>query len=54
MSPRDVAENLGVSIPTLYRWVPASSRRAVVFGGQINPAGLRRMDGCVIERAGVP
>jgi DNA invertase Pin-like site-specific DNA recombinase len=26
MSPQDVAENLGVSIPTLYRWVPASSR----------------------------
>ncbi len=26
MSPRDVAQNLGVSIPTLYRWVPASSR----------------------------
>jgi len=26
MSPRDVAENLGVSIPTLYRWVPASSQ----------------------------
>ena len=24
MPPRDVAENLGVSIPTLYRWVPAS------------------------------
>lgn len=23
--PRDVARNLGVSIPTLYRWVPASS-----------------------------
>ena len=23
--PRDVAESLGVSIPTLYRWVPASS-----------------------------
>jgi len=23
--PRDVAKNLGVSIPTLYRWVPASS-----------------------------
>jgi len=22
--PRDVAKNLGVSIPTLYRWVPAS------------------------------
>ena len=26
MSPREVAHNLGVSIPTLYRWVPASSR----------------------------
>lgn len=24
MLPRDVAKNLGVSIPTLYRWVPAS------------------------------
>jgi DNA invertase Pin-like site-specific DNA recombinase len=23
--PKDVANNLGVSIPTLYRWVPASS-----------------------------
>lgn len=23
--PRDVARNLGVSIPTLYRWIPASS-----------------------------
>ncbi|WP_428161186.1 helix-turn-helix domain-containing protein [Desulfobacter sp.] len=22
---RDVAQNLGVSIPTLYRWVPASA-----------------------------
>ena len=26
MPPRDVAKNLGVSIPTLYRWVPASNR----------------------------
>ncbi len=26
MSPRDVARDLGVSIPTLYRWVPASDR----------------------------
>jgi len=26
MSSREVARNLGVSIPTLYRWVPASSR----------------------------
>jgi len=24
--PRDVANNLGVSVPTLYRWVPASSQ----------------------------
>ena len=23
--PRDVATDLGVSVPTLYRWVPASS-----------------------------
>ena len=26
MAPRDVAQNLGVSIPTLYRWVPATTR----------------------------
>jgi DNA invertase Pin-like site-specific DNA recombinase len=26
MPPRDVARNLGVSVPTHYRWVPASSR----------------------------
>jgi DNA invertase Pin-like site-specific DNA recombinase len=26
MAPGEVAKNLGVSIPTLYRWVPASSR----------------------------
>jgi DNA invertase Pin-like site-specific DNA recombinase len=25
-TPREVAHNLGVSVPTLYRWVPASSR----------------------------
>ena len=25
--PKDVARNLGVSVPTLYRWVPASSAR---------------------------
>jgi DNA invertase Pin-like site-specific DNA recombinase len=24
--PKEVARNLGVSIPTLYRWVPASAR----------------------------
>lgn len=24
--PKDVAKNLGVSVPTLYRWVPATSR----------------------------
>lgn len=26
MPPRDVAQNLGVSVPTLYRWLPASAR----------------------------
>ena len=26
VSPRDVAENLGVSVPTFYRWLPASER----------------------------
>ena len=26
MPPREVAQNLGVSVPTLYRWVPASRR----------------------------
>ena len=25
MLPKDVAQNLGVSIPTLYRWLPASN-----------------------------
>jgi DNA invertase Pin-like site-specific DNA recombinase len=25
ISPRDVAANLGVSVPTLYRWIPAST-----------------------------
>jgi len=24
MPPRDIAKNLGVSIPTLYHWLPAS------------------------------
>lgn len=28
--PRDVAENLGVSIPTLYRWLPASTIDLIV------------------------
>jgi len=28
-SPRDVANNLGVSIPTLYRWLPAGNRLAL-------------------------
>jgi len=26
ISPKEVAKNLGVSVPTLYRWAPASSR----------------------------
>jgi transposase len=24
--PREVAQSLGVSVPTLYRWLPAASR----------------------------
>ncbi|MGI2027210.1 helix-turn-helix domain-containing protein [Endozoicomonas acroporae] len=24
--PKEVAENLGASVPTLYRWLPASGR----------------------------
>lgn len=24
--PKDVAKNLGVSVPTLYRWLPAATR----------------------------
>jgi DNA invertase Pin-like site-specific DNA recombinase len=27
--PKEVAENLGISIPTLYRWLPASSIRNI-------------------------
>lgn len=30
MPPKDVARNLGVSVPTLYRWLPASQRHASV------------------------
>jgi transposase len=26
VSPKEVARNLGVSIPRLYRWLPASER----------------------------
>ena len=26
VAPRDVAANLGISVPTLYRWIPASAR----------------------------
>jgi DNA invertase Pin-like site-specific DNA recombinase len=38
MSPREVAHNLGVSIPTLYRWVPAASRE-VPCGRNSNQLG---------------
>lgn len=27
--PKDVAHNLGISIPTLYRWIPASEKMGV-------------------------
>ena len=29
--PRDVAKDLGVSIPTLYRWLPATSRPELIL-----------------------
>ena len=28
-APRDVAANLGISLPTLYRWIPASAREEI-------------------------
>lgn len=30
--PRDVAQNLGISVPTLYRWVPASGLNTLLSG----------------------
>jgi DNA invertase Pin-like site-specific DNA recombinase len=27
--PKDVAKNLGVSVPTLYRWIPASQGSSI-------------------------
>ncbi|MFO0453674.1 MAG: recombinase family protein [Pseudomonadota bacterium] len=33
--PREVAKNLGVSIPTLYRWIPANSVAATSNGSNI-------------------
>ena len=29
--PRDVASNLGVSVPTLYRWIPTSAPPSVLL-----------------------
>jgi len=29
--PKEVAKNLGVSVPTLYRWIPASARLSVRY-----------------------
>lgn len=33
--PRDVAKNLGVSVPTLYRWIPASGHNTVRLRYQV-------------------
>lgn len=33
--PKDVARNLGVSIPTLYRWVPASAHTRPCFQSEM-------------------
>ncbi len=27
--PKDVAQNLGISVPTLYRWLPASTLESI-------------------------
>ena len=35
-SPKEVARNLGVSIPTLYRWVPASADHKTNTSSEIN------------------
>lgn len=41
MLPKDVAKNLGVSVPTLYRWLPASSREEPEFARpESAPRGL--------------
>ena len=29
--PKDIARNLGISIPTLYRWIPASDSQAITY-----------------------
>ncbi|VXC47671.1 hypothetical protein ARTHRO9V_280215 [Arthrobacter sp. 9V] len=34
--PREVADTLGVSVPTLYRWVPAATDRGTK---EVVPAG---------------
>ena len=36
MPPREVAHHLGVSIPTLYRWVPAACREGPAGGTAIH------------------
>jgi transposase len=32
MLPKDVAQNLEISIPTLYKWIPASEQVELAFG----------------------
>jgi DNA invertase Pin-like site-specific DNA recombinase len=39
--PNEVAHSLGVSIPTLYRWVPASSRTHLESFDERNKARFR-------------
>src|SRR3990167_7677028 len=34
--PKDVAQDLGVSIPTLYRWIPASQLESVTIFSEKN------------------
>ncbi|MFT5703381.1 MAG: DNA invertase Pin-like site-specific DNA recombinase [Rickettsiales bacterium] len=34
MLPKDVAQNLEISVPTIYRWIPASEQVKLIFAGE--------------------
>jgi DNA invertase Pin-like site-specific DNA recombinase len=43
VSPKEVAENLGISIPTLYRWLPASTDHRPLKAGKDQSQGKGRI-----------
>ena len=45
MLPKDVAQNLEISVPTLYRWIPASEQIKLIVGW--GKGGLRELVGFV-------